>query len=387
MATRVFSFWPPALWLTGWMLVAALAGCDRPGSDPKVIRIGVLVNFSGSEGPPNTKTAELAAESVNADGGLEIDGRRYRVELLYEDTRAVPAQAVTGARRLIQRDVAAIVGPGRSRDAIAVAAVVENARIPMISASATHPETTAGRRYVFRVGFTDTFQGAALGRFAAEALGAGSAAALYDVTNAYNSHLASVFRQAFEKAGGTMVGFETYTGAESEYHQQLARIRDAAPQVLFLPNYNEEIPEQARQARRLGIDAILLGSDSWSLISSYGQPQLEGAFFARDWHPDEAGSGAPAQRFITAFRDAYGETPSGLEALTFDAYGLLFHAIGNAGGDPDAIRQALAEIEEYEGVTGTITFRGHGGDPPKRLFIVQIRQGEPVLYAEIDPGA
>ena len=75
MATRVFSFLPPALWLTGWMLVAALAGCDRRAADPKVIRIGVLVNFSGSEGPPNTKTAELAAESVNADGGLEIDGR------------------------------------------------------------------------------------------------------------------------------------------------------------------------------------------------------------------------------------------------------------------------------------------------------------------------
>ncbi len=376
---------PPPAWVSALVFLAIWTGCDGRESGPTAIRIGVLINLSGSEGPPTREAAELAAGAVNAAGGLDAGGRRRPVELVFEDTQTAPGEAINGARRLIQRGVVAVLGPGRSRDAIAVAGVVEKARIPMISATSTHPDTTAGRRYVFRMSFTDDFQGEALGRFAAAGLGASSAAVLYDAASAYNRNLATIFRQAFEAAGGETVAFEIYTTGESDFRRQLERVRDADPQVLFLPNYDEEIPQQARQARELGIGATLLGGESWTLIDFAESPQLEGAFFGRHWHLDEAETRPQARRFLEAYRQAYGHDPSDQAALTYDAIDLLFHAIRGAGDDPDAIQQALAGLEAYEGVTGTIVYRDTGGDPPRRLIIARVRQGKTEKYEEVGP--
>ncbi len=371
--------------IPGLVLLVALPGCGRLDVEPAAIRIGVLVNLTGGEGQPTREAAELAVDAVNAAGGLDVGGIQRPVELIFEDTRTAPGEAIHGARRLIQHGVVAILGPGRSRDAIAVAGVMEHARIPMISATSTHPDTTAGKRYVFRTTFTDTFQGEALARFAAGQLGADSAAVLYDAASAYNRNLATVFRQAFEAAGGQVVAFEIYTTGESDFKRQLERIRDADPQVLFLPNYDEEVPRQARQARELGIGAILLGGESWSLIDFADESQLDGAFFGRHWHRDEAETRPAARRFLEAYRQAYGHDPSGQAALTYDAIGLLFHAIGRVGDDPDRIQQALAGLERYEGVTGGITYRDQGGDPPRRLIIARVRQGKTAKYEEVTP--
>ncbi len=371
---------PCHAWVPGLVLLAALAGCSRPDVEAGAIRIGVLVNLTGSEGQPTREAAELAVASFNAAGG---PGRR--VELLFEDTRTAPGEAINGARRLIQRGVVAILGPGRSRDAIAVASVMEHARIPMISATSTHPDTTAGKRYVFRITFIDTFQGEALGRFAIDQLSASSAAVLYDAASAYNRNLADVFRRTFEAAGGRVVAFEIYTTGETDFRRQLERIRAADPQLLFLPNYDEEVPRQVRQARELGIGATLLGGESWALIDFADQPQLDGAFFGEHWHRDEAKTRPAARRFLEAYRQAYGHDPSGQAALSYDAIGLLLHAIGHAGDDPEKIQQTLAGLEAYEGVTGPITYRDQGGDPPRRLIIAQVRQGKTVKYEEVMP--
>ncbi len=379
------------VWASSLILACVALGCGDGDGDgdgdvsAPAIRIGVLDNLDGAAGRPTREAAELAVNAVNAAGGLEVDGLKRRVELLFEDTETVPGRAIDGARRLVQNKVVAILGPGRSREAIAAAGVAENARIPMISGASTHPDTTAGKRYVFRMSFTDGFQGEALGRFAFDKLGAGSAAVLYDAASAYNRYLATAFREAFEAAGGTVVAFEIYTTGESDFRPQLEAIRDADPQVLFLPNYDEEVPLQAQQARDLGIESTLLGGESWSLIDFAGTPQLEGAFFGRHWHRDEAESRPAARRFLEAYRQAYERDPTDQAALTFDAIHLMFHALGRAGDDPDKIQRALAELEGYEGATGLMSYRDHGGDPSKRMIIVQVQGDQTVKYEELMP--
>ncbi len=374
--------WP--VWVSALILTLAQPGCGRREVPPEPIRIGVLANLAGV-GQPTREAAGLAVAAVNAGGGLDVGGRRRPVKLLFEDTRQAPDEAIAGARRLVQKRAIAIVGPNRSRDAIAAGGVAESARVPMISPTSTHPQTTEGRGYVFRVSFTDSLQGRALGRFAGEELGAGTAAVLFDVASAYNRSLATVFRQSFEEAGGRLVAFESYTTGDTDFRPQLERIRDARPEMLLLPNYFEEIPGQVRQAREAGIDAVLLGGDSWNLLRFADLPELEGGYCVMNWHAGEAETSPEAWRFLADYRRAYGHDPVGQAALTFDALGLILHAVAIAGDDPDAVRDALAEIEGYRGVTGEITYRETGGDPAKRLIIGRVQAGTTAIFRVIDP--
>jgi branched-chain amino acid transport system substrate-binding protein len=254
----------------------------------------------------------------------------------------------------------------------------------MISPASTRPETTDGKRYVFRAAFTDPLQGRVLARFAHDELHAQRVAVLYDVASEYNKGLAEIFRDAFQSAGGQMVAFESYTtDARTNLASQLGRVRASVPQVLFLPNYADEVPAQVEQARQLGIGSALLGSDSWGDITAVDLEKLEGAYYTGHWAPD-IGS-AQAQAFIAAYRQAYGRLPTETAALTYDAVGLLFQAIaGQNSLDPESVRNGLASVESYIGVTGTMQFHGTG-DPVRSIVMLQIRGGRAMFYKLVDP--
>ncbi len=238
---------------------------------------------------------------------------------------------------------------------------------------------------MFRVAYAGAVLGRVRGRFAAGELGASKAAALFDAASAYNLNLAAEFRRAFEATGGELVAFESYVSGETDFRPQLGRIRRARPQVLLLPNYFYDAPAQVQQARELSLDARLLGGDSWILLPPAELRQLEGAFFALHWHIAAAETDPAARDFLEQFRQAFGHDPNDGSALTYDAFGLLLRAISLAGDDPDEIRRALAETSGYRGVTGTITYRGTGGDPEKRLIIARIEGGEAAVFKVIEP--
>lgn len=372
--------------LLSLVLIGVLAACDR---QPGELRVGVIAYLSGEaaevSGQPTVKAAQLAVQAVNDAGGLDVGGRKYKVVLLIEDVEPKPEMAVAAARKLIyQDDVAVIVGPQYSGDAIPVARVAEEAHIPMISPMSTNPATTAGKRYVFRVGFVDDFQGQLVARFAREQLGAQTAAVLYDVASAYNAGIAQVFKQAFQEAGGQVVAFEIYTSdSADDFGQQLARIRASRAELLFLPNYPQDVTLQVQQAGQMGIDAAIVGSDSWDPALFAALPEFDGTFCSRHWHPDIANEQARA--FIAAYRQAFDEDPKNTAALTYDAFGLLFRAIQSQGRtDPESIRNGLYSLGPYTGVSGTIEYRDTG-DPVKSAVVVQIKDGEVVFYTLVNP--
>jgi len=278
------------------------------------------------------------------------------------------------------------LGPYVSRNAIPAATVAENARIPMICPTSTHPRTTAGKDYVFRTTFTDPFQGRVLARFALEELGTQTAAVLYDVANDYNRDIARVFLEVFEAAGGQMVALESYTTGDQDFRAQLERIRNHRPGVLFLPNFDIDVIAQARQARQLGIDATFLGGDAWTPEVLGRHPELDGAFTTQHWHVGVADASPEARAFLAAYRQAYGQDPPGVSALAWDTMGLVFQAIQSAGrADPELIRDALSRIENYRGASGTITYRGTGGDPQRSAVIVQLKEGKVIFHKLVNP--
>ena len=367
-----------------------LSSCrsSSPTVEDASIRIGVIGSLTGDDadsGKALVDGANLAANLENEAGGLRVGNAQRPVELIIGDTQSTPEGAVETAQTLInQEEVIAIVGPQYSRYAIPVARLAEQAKMPMISPRSTHQGTTQGKAYVFRATFTDEFQGDVITRFAYDSLGSQRAAVLYDIASPYNRGLAEVFRQVFTASGGTVVAFESYTTGDTDFQNQLERLREANPDVVFLPNYENEIPNQARQIRQAGIKATLLGADSWGSMEQEDRiPELEGAYYTDQFVPDLDSD--RIQGFITQFQETYGYIPPAGAAATYDSMGILFQAIENQGStEPDQIRQGIASLGQYDGVTGTLVYQG-SGDPLVSVAILKIESGRISLHKEIKP--
>ena len=183
-----------------------------------------------------------------------------------------------------------------------------------------------------------------------------------------------------------MVGFETYTTGDRDFSAQLTKIKAANPDVIFLPAYYNDVPLTAQQARRLGITVPLVGSDAWSSpeIIKLGGADIDGSYFCNHYSTQIA---TPvAQKFMSDYQAKYSQAPDDVAALTYDAFGLLCEAVKAAGKlDRQAVRDQLAKIAKYDGVTGTMQFQPGSGDPIKSAVILQIKDGKFNWVANAQP--
>jgi len=319
-------------------------------------------------------------------GGVTVGAKKFPVRLFVEDNEDKAESAAAAAQKLIsQNNVLAILGPNASGNAIPAARICEDAGVIMISPWSTNPKTTESKKFVFRACFIDDFQGRVMAKFAREQLQAQTAAVLYDVASEYNKGIAEFFKKFFEADGGKVVGFESYTKDDKDFSSQLTLIKAANPGVLFLPNYYNEVPLQAQQARRLGLACPIIGSDSWGSqeLLTLGARDLEGSYFSTHYAPDIATE--TAQKFIQTYEAKYGKKPDDVAALTYDAGGLLLAALTKAGSlERPKVREALASIQEFQGVTGKMQFQDTG-DPIKSAVILQIKDGQFRYFSTVQP--
>lgn len=379
--------------LPRWAVIAAILVFLLSGAcaekEANEIRLGVNAELTGSKpavGASCKNAAELLAAQVNQGGGLKLGDKTWKVTLFVEDNEDKAESAAAAAQKLItQNNVLAIIGPNASGNAIPAARICEDAKVIMVSPWSTNPKTTEGKQYVFRACFIDDFQGQVMAKFARDNLKAQTAAVLYDVASEYNKGIAEFFKQFFEETGGKIVAFESYTKGDMDFSAQLTKIKGANPDVLFLPNYYNEVPLQAQQARRLGVTSSIIGSDSWGSeeLLRLGGKDLEGCFFSTHYAADIATE--KAQKFIKDYEAKYGKKPDDVAALTYDAGNLLLAAVTKAGApDRRKVRNALATIAEFKGVTGNMQFKGTG-DPIKSAVILQVKDGKFTYHASVAP--
>jgi branched-chain amino acid transport system substrate-binding protein len=371
--------------LLGGALAVVLAACSP--AEPAEIRIGVLPYVTGarsaSSGRGTIEGAELAAAELNAKGGIRVNGRLRAVTLVFADAGQQEEVAIRSARSLInQQNVVALIGPQFSRDAIPVAALAEAIGMPMISPMSSHPKTTDGRRWVFRLAYRDEFQGEVMARFARERLGIVRAAMLYDVTNDYSRDLAAVFRAQFEARGGKIVADEKFTSdAASDFRPQLRRIRAAGAEAIFAPSYLDADSTQLSQSRELGMRITFLGPDSWDpgLMTHFAD--MQEVYLVSPWH---RGIGTPESvRFGDLYTARYGKPPVATAAATYDAVMILAEAIARSGVEPESIRASLA-LTRHRGATGDLSFP-NGGDPRRAAYILRPTSHGPTLIEQVQP--
>ncbi len=362
------------------------------------IKLGFNIELTGDipdVGQSSKNAGEMLKEKVNAAGGLEVGGKQYMLEFIYDDNEASAESAVKAATKLITEDgVLAIVGPQASKQAIPAGGVANDMATPMISPWSTNPDTTKDRPYVFRGCFLDPFQGPVIAKFSTEEFGAKKAAVLYDIASDYPKGLAEFFKAAFEEihGAGSVVAFETFTTKDVDFSAQLTKIVASGADILFLPQYYNEIPLIVDQAKNMGWDKPVLGSDSWGggdLMGLCGD-KCKGYFFST--HYAAAGATGETKEFIDAYTTKYGKTPDDVAALTWDSTNLFLQAIKDTGGltgdikkDRDAVKTALANIKDFPGITGKMTFTPEG-DPIKCAVVVKLNsEGKFEFYKSVCP--
>lgn len=370
----------------------SFAGCAKKETtggtkEPEVIKIGVVTPLTGDVatfGQSTKKAVEMAAEEINAAGG--ILGKK--VELVIEDDRNDPKETANVVRKLIDQDkVVAIIGSLTSKCSLAGMPIANSKKVPMVSNASTNPKVTLTGPYAFRVCFIDDFQGQVMAKFAWEDLGAKKAAVLYDIGNDYTKGLSEFFIKSFKELGGEIVAEETYQQTDNDFNAQLTSIKAKNPDVIFLPDYYQKVSLIAKQARGLGIKATFLGGDGWDSpeLVKLGGDAVEGGYFSN--HYSQQDPDPKTQEFIKKFEEKYGEKPDALAALGYDAFYFIAEAIKKAGKvDSTAIRDALEEVGKsgFSGVTGKFTI-DENRNPIKAAVVLKVEGGQFKFVKRVEP--
>lgn len=379
---------------------AAIAMVFTPAvwAAPKVIKIGINAPMTGDipkVGEGTKFAAQMWLEDIKAAGGLEVGGKKIPVELVIEDNESKAESAVRANTKMItENDVLVIVGPQSSKQAVPAGGVADNYKTPMISPWSTNPDTTENRPFVFRGCFLDPFQGPVLANFITEEFGFTKAAVLYDVASDYPKGLAEFFKEAWEKVHGkgSVVAFESFTTRDADFSSQLTKILQSGAEVLFTPQYYNEVALIVQQAQELGWNKPIVGSDSWGSAETVELcgPACYGLFFST--HYASAGAKGATKEFIDRYNEKHGYVPDDVAALTWDSLRIVQQAIqdcgnltGNIDKDRRCVRDAMAKVKEFDGITGKMTFTEEG-DPIKCAVIVRIsEQGEFEFYKSVCP--
>jgi branched-chain amino acid transport system substrate-binding protein len=332
------------------------SGMTSAGATGPIV-VGEVGSMTGTEatfGTSSDRGIQLAVGETNAAGGIK--GRQ--VQIIALDDEGKPEEAATAATRLIASEhVVALLGEVASTRSLFMAPKAQAAKVPMVSPSSTNPKVTQVGDYIFRACFIDPFQGYVMARFVHDNLKLSKAGILKDVRNDYSVGLAQNFTESFTRLGGQIVATESYSSGDVDFKAQLTNIKNAHPEVLYVPGYYTDVGLIARQAREAGITAPMAGGDGWDSEKLYeiGGAALEGSYFSNHYSVDD-----PSQRiqdFVAKFKKAYGgQSPDSLAAQAYDAAGMLFDAMKRATGlTGPSIRDALAQTKAYKGVTGDIT--------------------------------
>ncbi|MCP4105277.1 MAG: ABC transporter substrate-binding protein [Desulfobacteraceae bacterium] len=347
----------------------------------ETIKIAAIFGLTGvaAEGYKDSiKGVQIAEKEVNAHGG--VLGKKINLVIL--DNLSTPIGSSIAAENAAKLNVAAIIGPTWSSHAIAAAKTAQAEKIPMLSEAATNPKVTKTGDYIFRMCYTDDFQGRVMAEFARHHLKADTAIILNDVISDYSITLTRTFQSSFEKLGGKILLELKYKHKQKKFSNLIAQAKKTESDVLFIPGHHES-GQIIKEAADAGISAVPLGGDGWDFkgFLSKGGKHLKQGYYCSHW--SEAMNSDVSRSFVKKYKLSGDIFPG--TALAYDAVMLLSDAIKRAGSaDRAKIRDAIADTRNFKGVTGTISFDSNG-DPIKRAVIIEIRKGNRYYFKTTVP--
>ena len=371
------------MFIVGAMML--IGGCGKSGevANPETIKIGGMAPLTGAlaiYGVTTTNGAELAVKEINENGG--ILGKK--IEYIMLDTKGDSTEAVMAYNKLVDEKVTGIIGEITSKPTLAVAEVAVQDNMPLITPTGTQVDITEAGPNVFRVCFTNPYQGKVLAITSKERLGADTVAVMLNNSSDYSDGITKAFIEESEKLGMKVMGVEGYSDGDKDFRPQLTKLAAMNPDVVLIPEYYEQAALIATQAREVGVKSIFVGSDGWDGIaktldkSSYSA--IENSYFTNHFSMEDQSE--KIQNFLKDYRETYKEDPSAFSALGYDAIYMMKSAIEKAGTtDKQKVVDALKGIE-YDGITGYLTFDDHN-NPVKAVTVLKIENGKYIFDSKV----
>jgi branched-chain amino acid transport system substrate-binding protein len=372
-------------------VVLALAACTKshevpppgpPGITVKIAHAGPLTGAIAHQGKDDENGVALAVDHANAQK-LTIGGQRVTFEMASEDDQADPKVGTTVAQKLVDANVAAVIGHLNSGVSIPASDIYHRAGIPMISGAATNPALTErGMKTVFRTVGRDDQQGPAIAAYLVNELKA-TRVAIVDDKTAYGEGIANEVEKYLREAKVTIAGRERTTDRETDFKAILTRIKARNPDVIFHGGMDATAGPMIKQARELGIKAIFAFGDGAcdEAIATLASGAAEGMVCSQAGMPREAAS----KEFIGAIRAKFGEIRQ-YAPFFYDGAIAVVEAMKKADStDPAKFTPELFNVS-FAGATGPVQFDAKGDRKDAEMTIFKLRGGKIVPVAIVKNG-
>ena len=348
------------------------------GGSYKIGVIGPLTGDAAAYGLAVQHGAEIAAEEINAAGG--INGAM--IEIQAQDDEADPEKSVNAYNTLKDWGMQMLVGTTTSGACIAVAAETMNDNMFQITPSGSAVECVANPN-AFRVCFSDPDQGTASAQYIGENKMATKVAIIYDSSSVYSDGIRETFVAEAPAQGIEIVASEAFTAdSKTDFSVQLDKAKEAGAELVFLPIYYQEASIILKQAADKEFSPIFFGVDGMDGILSvknFDTSLAEGVMLLTPFAADAE----DAKDFTSKYEAAYGEIPNQFAADSYDAVYAVAEAAKTAGITPDmdasaicdAMVPAMTQIT-IDGLTGTGTTWNEAGEPKKDPKAVKIVGGK-----------
>ena len=373
----------------------ALTGCGggekaKPAAQTNEIKIGGNVEMTGgvaNYGNQALSGMKLAFKQVNEAGG--VLGKK--INLVLADNKSEPAEAANATTKLITQDkVSIVMGPIVSSNVLATVKIAEDNKVVVMTPTGTNEKITVDngkvRPFAFRACFIDPFQGRVMANYATKSLKAKTAVIYIDSSSDYSKGVAAAFEETFVKNGGKVAGKEAFLQKDQDFKATLTKIKAMNADIVFIPAYYEEVGKIVKQARELGINQPLLGTDGWDnpkVVEIAGAAALNNTFFSN--HYSSQDSDPNVKKFIDAYKAEYKEEPSSMAALGYDAAMIVIDAIKRANTtDAAKVKEAMEQTKNLQVSTGIVTMDSNH-NPIKSAVVIEMKDGKQTFKEKINP--
>lgn len=352
------------------------------------LKLGLATAQTGGLAPydaPVVEGVRIAVDEINAAGGI---GGSIMIELNEKDVRSDTAQTSIAAQELVDEGSEVIVLPCDADPAIAAAGIVSAAAIPAISTCASSPTLPLiGGDYVFANFPGDNVQATVSASWAFDQ-GMKSAFILYSPDSQYTT-MPLYFADVMKALGGEVVGEATYNIGQPDFSAVATQIAamNPAPDVVMTSAYEPDFPTFIKALRAAGYQGQVIGSDGIDSPTTFGLGDVaEGVVFTTAGHATE---GSPLEAFNALYEQTTGhKSETVFNAVGYDLVKVLEAAVLAAGStDPQALRDAIAGLEDVQGATSLITYKGTDGMPVRQVSLIRVKNGGRDLVGQPSPRA